>query len=149
MKKSFLTIALFILIGITSNLLSQEPQVKTSYLSFKEMTNNFGNIKEVNGAVTGTFEFTNIAKTPITIAIQTGWLTISSIKATCGCTTPDWTKEPIAPGKNGYIKATYNPTNRPGKFSKSITVSTSTGETIILKIEGNVEPKPVETPISQ
>ena len=140
MKKSFLTIALFILIGITSNLLSQEPQVKTSYLSFKEMTNNFGNIKEVNGAVTGTFEFTNIAKTPITI---------NSVKATCGCTTPDWTKEPIAPGKNGYIKATYNPTNRPGKFSKSITVSTSTGETIILKIEGNVEPKPVETPISQ
>ena len=104
------------------------------------MTNNFGNIKEVNGAVTGTFEFTNIAKTPITI---------NSVKATCGCTTPDWTKEPIAPGKNGYIKATYNPTNRPGKFSKSITVSTSTGETIILKIEGNVEPKPVETPISQ
>ena len=140
MKKSFLTIALFILIGITSNLLSQEPQVKTSYLSFKEMTNNFGNIKEVNGAVTGTFEFTNISKTPITI---------NSVKATCGCTTPDWTKEPIAPGKNGYIKATYNPTNRPGKFSKSITVSTSTGETIILKIEGNVEPKPVETPISQ
>lgn len=140
MKKSILTFATFIIIGITSNLLSQEPQVKMSDLSFKEMTFNFGNIKEIDGAVTSTFEFTNIAKTPITI---------NSVKATCGCTTPDWTKEPVAPGKKGFIKATYNPANRPGKFSKSITVSTSAGETIILKIEGNVEPKSAETPIKQ
>jgi hypothetical protein len=140
MKKAFLTLALFTLIGVSANLSAQTTATKPSTLSFNETTHNFGAIKEINGQVSCNFEFTNKGKTPVTV---------NSVKASCGCTTPDWTKEPVAPGKKGYVKATYDPKSRPGKFSKSITVSTSTGESIVLKIEGNVEPKPVEIPVEQ
>lgn len=141
MKKAILSLTLFVAFALTSNLFAQDQQLTApSELKFTEMVHNFGKIKEVDGQVTCTFEFTNITKTPITVV---------GVKASCGCTTPDWTKEPVAPGKKGFVKATYNPTNRPGKFSKSITCTTSTGGTTVLKIEGEVEPKPVEAPEAQ
>ena len=62
------------------------------------------------------------------------------MQASCGCTTPDWSKEPIAPGKKGFVKASYNPAGRPGNFNKSVTVTSNQG-TQVLYIKGQVVPK--------
>ena len=61
----------------------------------------------------------------------------------CGCTAPSWSKEPVLPGKKGFVGATYNPTNRPGPFSKTITVvSNAATASKVLTIKGEVSPKP-------
>ena len=67
-------------------------------------------------------------------------IVLTRVIASCGCTTPEWTKEPIAPGKTGDIKITYNPKDRPGPFVKTISVY-SNGKTgsFILTIRGEVE----------
>lgn len=54
-------------------------------------------------------------------------IVITSVKPSCGCTAADYTKEAIAPGKSGYIKATYNAANL-GPFSKAITVTSTDSE---------------------
>ncbi|HNF48950.1 MAG TPA: DUF1573 domain-containing protein, partial [Chitinophagales bacterium] len=80
--------------------------------------------------VTYEFEFTNVGKEP---------LIIENVKASCGCTTPGWTKEPVMPGKKGMVSAQYNMA-REGNFTKTITVTTKDGETITLYIKGNAVP---------
>lgn len=67
-------------------------------IKFDKETIDFGTTK-LNKPVTVQYEFTNISKAPIII---------ESAQPSCGCTTPDWTKEPVLPGKKGIIKATYN-----------------------------------------
>ena len=105
----------------------QLPKVK-----FDEQTHKFGSIREIDGPVTHEFKFTNTSNDTIVI---------TGVKASCGCTTPGWSKEAISPGEKGFVKAQYNPRNRPGPFKKSLTVNTSAGTTV-LYIEGNVKPKP-------
>ena len=103
-------------------------------LKFDEQNHDYGLIKEVDGPAEYKFEFTNTAHVPITI---------TNVRASCGCTTPGWTREPVLPGDNGFIKVVYNPRNRPGAFHKTLTVTTNGKEsTIILRIQGKVEPKP-------
>ena len=105
-------------------------------ISWTITSHDFGIIKEESGLQTATFEFTNTGNAP---------LFLSNVKASCGCTTPDWTKEPVQPGAKGFVTATYNPLNRPGKFSKSITVTTNEVQpTSVLTITGEVTPKPAE-----
>ncbi|HMV03758.1 MAG TPA: DUF1573 domain-containing protein, partial [Chitinophagales bacterium] len=58
----------------------------------------------------------------------------------CGCTTPDWSKEPVMPGKTGSVKAQYN-MSREGTFRKSINVTTKGGENVVLYISGNAIPQ--------
>ncbi|MES2811601.1 MAG: DUF1573 domain-containing protein [Bacteroidota bacterium] len=63
---------------------------------------------------------------------------ISSVKTTCGCTASDYTKEAIAPGKSGFVKATYNAAVK-GNFTKTVTVITNADETAkVLTLKGNV-----------
>ena len=94
---------------------------------------DFGDIQEAKGPATHVFKIKNDGGTP---------LVITKVVASCGCTTPDWTKEPIAPGGSGEIKVTYDPTSRPGPFTKTISVY-SNGKTgsYILTIKGQVIPK--------
>ncbi len=99
-------------------------------LHFDSEVCNFGTIKEGEGRVSCVFKFTNTGKIPIII---------HSVKTSCGCTIPEWTKKPILPGKEGRIKVIYDPANRPGVFSKTITVSTSLGVKQ-LSIKGIVTP---------
>ena len=63
-----------------------------------------------------------------------------AVIASCGCTTPEWPKEPIAPGKKAQIKVTFDPAGRPGPFTKTISVY-SNGKTgsFIMNIRGEVE----------
>lgn len=72
---------------------------------------DFGKIKQ-GVPVTHEFTFTNTGKTP---------LVITNVQASCGCTTPAWSKDPIAPGAQGFIKATYNAASM-GGFNKTVTV---------------------------
>lgn len=103
-------------------------------LKFDEDTHDFGEIMEENGPVDYKFEFTNLGTAP---------LIINNVKASCGCTTPGWTREPVMPGKRGYIEARYNPLNRPGSFRKSLTIySNAEGGSSQVYIQGRVTPKP-------
>ncbi len=78
---------------------------------FESATHDFGKIKQ-GEPVTHEFTFTNSGKTP---------LVITNVQASCGCTTPAWSKDPIPPGGKGFIKATYNAASL-GAFSKTVTV---------------------------
>jgi hypothetical protein len=103
-------------------------------ISFEVKTHDFGKVNEEDGKVTHVFDFTNRGVTP---------LVVSRVQASCGCTTPTWTKEPIEPGKKGTITVTYNPSGRPGTFTKTITVySNASDEQMVLTIHGEVIPKP-------
>lgn len=104
-------------------------------VSFNEIVHDFGMIAEKGGRVTHSFEFTNISNKAITV---------SRVKASCGCTSPDWTKTAIEPGQKGTISATYNPAGRPGKFSKALTVTLSEGPAIRLTIKGDVVKEPIK-----
>lgn len=97
-------------------------------IKFDEIVHNFGTFDESKGKVTCEFKFTNTGSAP---------LVLQEVKASCGCTTPEWTKTPVAPGKTGVVKATYNATGRPGAFNKTITVKSNAGETK-LTIKGEV-----------
>lgn len=107
---------------------------KAALIEFAQKSHDFGQVPEQDGPVTHTFEFTNSGELPVRIL---------GVKASCGCTTPDWTKEEIEPGQTGYVVAEYDPTNRPGVFNKTLTVNTSAEPTVImLNIKGTVKPRP-------
>ena len=100
-------------------------------MKFTTEDHNFGNIPE-GPSVSYDFEFKNIGKEPIIL---------SNVQASCGCTTPTWPKEPIAPGKSAKITATYSTQGRPGQFTKTVTVTSNVGSKV-LKIGGVVEKAP-------
>lgn len=123
-------ILIIVVFGITTGLVAQQ---KKATISFNNLTHDFGTIKEEDGKVSCTFEFTNTGSIP---------LVINRVAASCGCTSPSWSREPIIPGGKGYIEATYNPKHRPGKFSKSLTVfSNAAKRAVVLRIKGEVTPK--------
>ncbi len=100
-------------------------------IKFDKTTHDFGAFSEKNATVTTTFTFTNVGDGP---------LVIHQAIASCGCTVPEYTLEPVQPGKTGTIKVTYNGKGRfPGKFKKSITVRTNAKtELVRLFIEGEM-----------
>jgi hypothetical protein len=103
-------------------------------LSFGKDSHDFGVVVEGTQA-TYDFEFTNGGDAPVII---------SNVSASCGCTTPFWTKEPVLPGKKGKVTASYNSAGRPGVFYKTVTVvSNAQNANVVLTIKGTVEPKPV------
>ncbi len=105
-------------------------------ISFDRKEHNFGTIEEAGGRVSTIFEFTNDGNEP---------LVLSNVRASCGCTTPTWTKTPIEPGQKGQITVTYNPNGRPGRFQKTITItSNATTPSVKLYIKGEVTPKVVK-----
>ncbi len=106
MKKLALALAAFVL---TTSLFAQKKADDVA--KFKTDVIEMGKLKQDN-PTTAVFEITNISKEP---------LIIEQANPTCGCTIGDYTKEPIAPGKTGYIKATYNAKNL-NIFEKHLTV---------------------------
>lgn len=110
-------------------------------ISFDKLVHDFGTIKEEVKEATYTYNFKNVGSKKIKL---------TDVKASCGCTTPQWTQDEIAPGQVGYITATYSTTNRPGEFNKTITVKsrqvvesgTEPDERItVLTIKGVVTPR--------
>jgi hypothetical protein len=89
---------------------------------------DFGKIP-LNKPVTHEFKFTNTGNAP---------LVISSVRASCGCTVTEYSKDPIAPGTEGFIKATYDAA-KVGVFTKTVTVNANAEESVVqLTIKGEV-----------
>lgn len=107
-------------------------QKNAAAATFKTSQHDFGTVKE-DGKINCVFEFTNTGKSP---------LIINRVAASCGCTTPSYTNEPVLPGKKGKIDVAYNTVARPGTFNKKITVYTNAPDTVyVLTIKGTVTPK--------
>jgi len=109
----------------SANVVEEESEAS---IVFDKSKHDFGTIRESAGKVSAVFTFTNLGDTP---------LVISKVVASCGCTASEWTQEPVAPGEQGYIKATYDPKNRIYFFNKSLTVySNGNPSKITLSIQG-------------
>lgn len=127
--KKILFLQLFLLVSFVTFAQQMKPTI-----AFTEMVYDYKDVPESGGKVEHQFNFTNTGNQP---------LVIHNVQASCGCTTPDWTKNPIQPGGKGFVKATYDPANRPGQFNKTITVMSNADQpSMILRIIGNVVPKP-------
>lgn len=117
--------------GIVGSLMAQTVQPN---ISFVETSHDFGKLQEEKGKVTYRFEFVNSGGSD---------LLVQKVTASCGCTAPQWTREPIPPGGKGFVAATFNPAGRPGPFRKFINVASNSDPTNVrLTIVGEVEPKP-------
>jgi hypothetical protein len=133
--KKLLFFAIAMIMAFTVS--AQEQQQPKQIIEIAEKTHDFGTIKEEDGRVSHVFTFKNVTE---------GVLTIKNVRASCGCTTPAWSKEPIAPEAEAQITVTYNASGRPGAFHKSVTVTLSNGTedfTQVLFIKGKVTPKQV------
>ena len=98
-------------------------------MTFKTMEHNFGDILE-NQKVETTYEFTNTGKVD---------LLISNCSAMCGCTVPDWPREPIKPGEKGSIKVVFDSAGKSGTNNKIVTVYANIeSKTLELKFSANV-----------
>ncbi|WP_337041503.1 DUF1573 domain-containing protein [Emticicia sp. 17c] len=121
MKKLFSTIA--VVFAFVASVQAQ------GVLKFNKEVHDFGKVSE-GPLATYSFEVTNTGTAPVVI---------SNAAASCGCTTPEWSKDPIMPGAKSTIKVGYNTSGRPGSFTKTITVSSNAeNATIVLTIKGEV-----------
>jgi hypothetical protein len=133
MKRIFLfLIALTFLGSLYAQQVTTAPADSTAKakIVFESLTHDFSTIT-VGGDGNCVFKFKNEGIAP---------LNLTNVQASCGCTTPSWTREPVMPGMSGEIKVHYD-TNRMGTFSKTITVtSDAENSPVILKISGEVKP---------
>ena len=134
--KKFIALIAFVAIFVLASapeLLAKKKSIGSAQIKFSEMVYDFGNISEKGGAVSHNFEFTNEGDANLAILNAT---------AECGCTRPSYPTNPIAPGKKGTIKVTFNPAGRFGSFEKVVTV-TATGRPakVRLKIKGYIKEK--------
>jgi len=108
---------------------TEAPNPDAPVLTFAESQFDFGDIKP-DSKVQHTFKFTNTGKTPLLIADAT---------ASCGCTTPSWTKEAVAPGATGEMEVQFDSRGKQGLISKQVTVRANTQpSTTTIYIKGNV-----------
>lgn len=103
-----------------------------SAVKFVEYTWNFGDVKEDGGSVSHKFVFTNTSSRPVVVL---------DVSASCGCTSPSFSRKPVMPGAKGEIDVAFDPINRPGHFSKGVVVKLADNERVTLNVEGNVIPR--------
>lgn len=136
MKKTAIIIGLFITIisarAQTPNYNGVALLNPANVLSLKENSHNFGKIPQGRPAVYF-FEIVNTGNTP---------LKLDNVQASCGCTTPEWSKEPIEAGATAKIKVGYN-AYAEGPFTKTVTIVYNTNLTKTLTISGEVYKTPV------
>lgn len=108
-----------------------EPDAPKTTVNFENTTHDFGNIKE-GDVVNHVFKFKNTGDEP---------LIISSAKGSCGCTVPEWPKEPIPPGADSEIKVQFNSKGKKNKQTKTVTINANTDPNPTrLTIKAEVEP---------
>jgi hypothetical protein len=108
--------------------------LKPENMVFKTDSHDFGTIQE-GPAAEFEFQFSNTGTEPIVI---------QKAQASCGCTTPHYSKDPVLPGKDGVLTASYNTNGRPGPFTKTITIVSNAG-TKVVTIKGTVEKAPTSS----
>ncbi len=139
------TLLLFVALSMSAPVSAQINQL----IEFEDDSHDFGEIKEIDGNGEHKFMFKNTSDQPVKLTY---------VKASCGCTATDYSKEVIKPGESGYVNAVYRTKRRPGKFSKAVTVRAATvdnineegkakdlgkAQTKVLRFNGNVIPKPL------
>lgn len=107
--KSFTATLLTLLLTAASAI--AQPAIK-----WDNRVHNFGAFDENDGRVSCTFKFVNSGDKP---------LRILAARATCGCTTPSFTRGAVAPGDSGSVVVTFNPIGRPGRFSKKVYIESN------------------------
>ncbi|MCB2380204.1 DUF1573 domain-containing protein [Hymenobacter sp. BT635] len=111
---------------------TEAPNPNAPVMTFSEVEHNFGDIKP-GEVVKHTFEFTNTGKSP---------LLIENATASCGCTTPNWTKDPVPPGGKGTIEVQFNSQGKTGLQNKEIAVRANTQPSITqIAIRTNILPE--------
>ncbi len=114
--------------------LSAQRQQNTSALIFEEKEWDFGRIEEAAGPVSHTFTFKNSSAQPVVI---------ERVVTSCGCTTPQYSRQPVRPDSESTITITYDPDGRPGRFSREVTIITGGGKNRnTITIKGVVNPRP-------
>ncbi|MFD2034938.1 DUF1573 domain-containing protein [Belliella marina] len=99
---------------------------------FEELEFDFGTIAE-GKTVEHVFNFVNDGQAP---------LVISNVTASCGCTTPDYSKTPVKPGESGFIKVSFNSSGKPGTQAPTVSIQANTSPSVNrLRLKGNVTPK--------
>lgn len=105
-------------------------------ITFEEVKYDFGSVVQ-GGTVDHTFKFKNTGTAP---------LVISNIGVSCGCTTPEWTKAPVLPGKSGTIAAHFNSTGKMGMQNKVLTIeSNAAAGSTTVSLVGEVKEAPAAT----
>lgn len=120
MMKHIVSLVIFAVLAATGR--ATGPEVR-----FVETTYDFGAFDENDGTVKCVFTYVNTGDEPLTIVAS---------RATCGCTSSSYTKEAVEPGDSGYVEVSYNPTGRPGRFSKKVYVDFNTErprQTLLIK----------------
>ncbi len=129
-NKVFIMILVFLTAVSCSEKKTNSPGRKAARIEFKEALYDFGKI-EYGGNGTYEFKFTNKGKTP---------LVLDNVRSTCGCTVPEWTREPLNPSETGTIRVIYD-THRVGAFSKTLIVySNAANSPVRIFIKGTVLP---------
>jgi len=130
MKKTIVFMVMMFIASLTIQA-QDKPATPKDSIVFAATTHDYGTIVQSSDG-SCVFAFTNKGKAPIVL---------NDVKASCGCTVPEWTRTPVAPGEKGSIKVTYN-TNNIGAFTKSITVnSNAVNSPQVLIIKGTVTAK--------
>lgn len=119
----------------TADSASRSSDAGAPVITFVKTEHDFGKITQGEVAEFS-FKFTNTGK---------GQLLISNASASCGCTVPQYSKEPINPGETGFIKVTFDSDKRLDRFEKNVTITSNTIPTeTVLIVRGMVIPKPEE-----
>lgn len=126
MMKKFISLVIAVITGCVVAM--ADPAI-----NFKTTSHDFGNIPEDGEPVSCEFTFTNTGDKP---------LVIISANASCGCTRPEFPKEPVKPGESAVVKVTYHQKGRPGEFNKTVRIRTNAKgqKSVNLKISGVVIP---------
>lgn len=106
--------------------------VNVAKITFDDTRFDFGTINE-GAIINHVYKFTNTGKVP---------LVINDARSTCGCTVPDWPKDPIKPGESGEISVKFDSKGKKDRQVKPITITANTyPNKTVLQIKGNVIPK--------
>lgn len=120
----------------------QAQEVAGPELNFEKEVHDFGKVDQYGDASTE-FIFTNTGTEP---------LIISNARGSCGCTVPEWPREPIAPGAQASIKVKYD-SKRVGPINKSVTITSnaSNNPTKVIRIKGEIlkAPQQETMPVNQ
>ncbi|NLB91862.1 MAG: DUF1573 domain-containing protein [Bacteroidales bacterium] len=127
MKKSIILLTILSLFSFVNYAQENQTAVADSIL-FEKLEHDYGTIERGSDG-NSVFTFTNQGEKP---------LVLSNVRASCGCTVPQWPRTPIAPGEHGEIKVKYN-TNIVGAFNKTITVNSNAANSMVrLRVKGQV-----------
>jgi hypothetical protein len=110
-----------------------KPEGPLPEFKFERLEYDFGQIRE-GEKVAYTYKFTNTGAAP---------LIVQSVQPSCGCTAPDWSKEPIPVGGTGFVKVEFDSNGKQGIQNKVVTVNANTWpKSLILRFKAQVNPKP-------